>query len=866
MHSFLHKAALCMALLCATGEVCAQNILRDGGTLTTDFEPADPAQGISKLADGNTATSYIAPASQQIHITYQSDQVSEVLRYAITVGTDSLARNPAGWMLFGAPDGKAWTALDAEFGISFTAGERKVFKIASPVPYTSYQLIIFFNSGSPVTEIAELELMDYSNDLTPPVPTAKAQRQDVVIRWSNAGNEKAKGMVISRSDDGIHFVTIDTAALPAKQYTDANVRSNALLLYRLRVLDSNGVSKPSPTVSARSNTLADLPSLNRFADKRVYDTWNIRNAEGIQQAFDDNIYTKLYCYRSFDNLTYVLDGGATAKQYAVTSGNDAPERDPYDWVLEASADSSNWTPLDTRHMEYFIDRHQRKLYPLTNTKSYKYYRLRILTSIGGNDLQLADFQLMGDGNGQVNKNKPAKPGLFQVYGNSPYQLALSWTDSAMNETGYVLQYSADSLHWNSEVALDANSSAYFHRHLHPMTQYYYRLRAENAYGTSAWAYASARTVPDAPPATWQEHWYEHRALLDRVYMNNDIAMYFDYAVDRQQSEWTKAFYTSAWQYVKKNYGSFCDPRLYVVLHSMPPTSIYSGGHPSVVFDSSHDYRNVTDVAGNWADTGNWNHGASVHEMCHIVEGSADDVWGSPAFGLWGDSKWAEIFVYDVYNHMGPAYAYLKNDLYTQMQTQYDDFPRKNTQWFKNWFYPIYDRSADSSQALSRYFLLVSQYFPQHDGAYSKSMNMGEFVHFWSGAAGYNLKQQADTAFGWTDQLEIQFQQARIDYPFTYPDEAPVKTPPSQNGHGGAAPCKYLYPNPASGTIYLDGPDPSENYLVDVYALNGQRVLQTRAMGNNVPLNIASLHNGIYLFVVNSKRSVAFTRLVAVFNK
>lgn len=864
MHSFLHKAVLCVALLCATGSVCAQNILRDGGTLSTDFESYDPTYGVSKLADGNPKTVYIAPTAQQVHITYQGSKLTEVLRYAITAGTDSLTRTPGGWMLFGAPDDHSWMPLDAEFNISFTPGERKVFNIAAPTAYTSYQLILFFNNGSPVTEIAELELIDYSNDRTPPTPTVKAQGQHVVLNWSNAGNEKAKGMVISRSDDGVHFTDIDTTSIPAKQYTDVNVVSNSLLLYRLRVLDSTGVSKASATVSVRSNTLAELPSLNRFADKRVYDTWNIHGEQGVEQAFDDNIYSKLYCYRNFNNLTYVLDGGATAKQYAITTAEDVPERDPYNWALEASADSTNWTPLDTRHAEMFIDRHQRKLYPISNTKAYKYYRLRIITSIGGNDLQLADFQLMGNGNGKLDKSKPAKPGLFQVYGNSPYQLALSWTDSATNETGYLLQYSADSMHWNNEVDIDANSSLYFHRNLHPMTQYYYRLRTENASGVSAWAFASARTLPDVAPATWQEHWPNHDKLLSRVYVDNDIRMYFDDGVDRQTAQWVYKFYSAGWHYVKQNYGTFSDPHLYPILHM--GTDLLSGGHPATVFDSSHDYRNVTDVAGNWADTGTWNHSASIHEMCHIVEGSSHDVKESPAFGLWGDSKWAEIFIYDVYNHMGPQYAYLKNDLYAQMQSTYDSYPRAGTQWFKNWFYPIYSRSADSSQALARYFTLVAEYFPQHNGSYSKSMNMGEFVHFWSGAAGYNLKKQADTAFGWTDQMEIQFQQARLDYPFTYPDEAPVKTPPSQPGHGNTSPCKYLYPNPASGTIYLDGPDPSENYLVDVYALNGQRVLQTRAMGSNVPINVSSLHNGIYLFVVNGKRSVAFTRLIAVFNK
>lgn len=47
------------------------------------------------------------------------------------------------------------------------------------------------------------------------------------------------------------------------------------------------------------------------------------------------------------------------------------------------------------------------------------------------------------------------------------------------------------------------------------------------------------------------------------------------------------------------------------------------------------------------------------------------------------------------------------------------------------------------------------------------MNWGEFIHFWSGAAGVSLKPLATTAFGWTTDFETQFNQARIDFPFAY---------------------------------------------------------------------------------------------------
>jgi len=65
---------------------------------------------------------------------------------------------------------------------------------------------------------------------------------------------------------------------------------------------------------------------------------------------------------------------------------------------------------------------------------------------------------------------------------------------------------------------------------------------------------------------------------------------------------------------------------------------------------------------------------------------------------------------------------------------------------------------------------MSEYFPKNGMRYSRDMNWGEFVHFWSGAAGTNLKTLATNAFGWPTAWENMFQQAQRDFPFTYPDE------------------------------------------------------------------------------------------------
>lgn len=268
-------------------------------------------------------------------------------------------------------------------------------------------------------------------------------------------------------------------------------------------------------------------------------------------------------------------------------------------------------------------------------------------------------------------------------------------------------------------------------------------------------------LAQTPPATWQEHWFEHNQLLNRQFYDNDVAVYYDNDVSNSIT-WPNTFLGDVWRYTKSVYGSFgSDPHLFAIFH----TNKYSGGHPSTYFDASHDNRNVIDVGpGPWTSGTGGDLDITTHEVAHIVEGASKGIHGSPAFPIWGDSKWAEIFIYDVYLALGKTSE--ANRWYNQMQNTTNNFPVAGTHWFRDWFYPIYNNYG-GTQVLNRFFQMLAQYFPKSGNSYSRDMNWGEFIHFWSGAAGVSLKPLATAAFGWTSTFETQFNQARNDFPFAY---------------------------------------------------------------------------------------------------
>lgn len=110
------------------------------------------------------------------------------------------------------------------------------------------------------------------------------------------------------------------------------------------------------------------------------------------------------------------------RQYALTSANDFPQRDPFVWRLLGSNDGgTNWELLDIRHNEVFPERHQRRLFKISNTKAFNVYRLEIIQSrdpANANSVQLAEIELLGETENDLDPT-PCNEDLILVQGENP---------------------------------------------------------------------------------------------------------------------------------------------------------------------------------------------------------------------------------------------------------------------------------------------------------------------------------------------------------------------------------------------------------------------------------------------------------------
>jgi hypothetical protein len=122
-------------------------------------------------------------------------------------------------------------------------------------------------------------------------------------------------------------------------------------------------------------------------------------AETPDHAFDDKLTTKWFCGGNTTPIVDVaLSAPRTITSYSVTSGNDSPDRDPKDWILQGSndLDAGVWTDLDTRTGQIFANRWQLITYTFTNTTAYANYRFMVTANNGSVDFQVAEIKLFGN--------------------------------------------------------------------------------------------------------------------------------------------------------------------------------------------------------------------------------------------------------------------------------------------------------------------------------------------------------------------------------------------------------------------------------------------------------------------------------------
>ncbi|MCT1529698.1 DUF1735 domain-containing protein [Sphingobacterium daejeonense] len=192
---------------------------------------------------------------------------------------------------------------------------------------------------------------------------AKTSSLELTVPWSviNQNLDKKLAVMVELTNSTLHVIN------PTKNYS-------------ILLIDSENVVEVDVTNDAVFSVSRD----------------NTSNANENSPKLIDGNYNSKFLLGDFVDLEAKLVYTEAQKigAYTLTSGNDAPERDPAEWVLYGSNDGTIWEALDTRRTEVFNARNETKRFNIEFPKAYKQFKLHIERTRSSSLFQMSEWRMV----------------------------------------------------------------------------------------------------------------------------------------------------------------------------------------------------------------------------------------------------------------------------------------------------------------------------------------------------------------------------------------------------------------------------------------------------------------------------------------
>jgi alpha-tubulin suppressor-like RCC1 family protein len=373
------------------------------------------------------------------------------------------------------------------------------------------------------------------------------------LEWMDNSTDESS-FVIYRSLDWTNYVEIATVSANSTSYMDDGLDCNTFYAYKVLAHNSAGYSTNGAydtiTTFACGTATVPNPATNLFADaisaSQIYLTWNDNSSDEtgfrIKRSLDNvtfsNITTvsanstsytdygltpnTMYYYKvqayndegnatnsnvssatTMDSITQTIPASptnliasATSSTQASLTWNDNSDNEN-GFVIRRSLDGVSYVDAGSvgANVEVFNDN------GLTANTFY-YYQVCAYNDFGYSTSCGWDTTTTFD----VTVPVPSSPTNLIATATSTSSIQLNWNDNANNETGFLIKRSLDNVTYVNLTTLSSNATSFVDNGLTENTTYYYKVRAFNASGNSAFSNVDNATtfdngqnqVPDAP--------------------------------------------------------------------------------------------------------------------------------------------------------------------------------------------------------------------------------------------------------------------------------------------------------------------------------------------------------------------------------
>jgi len=776
------------------------------------------ASGIEALLDTDPGTFLWVPGEGN-QITYKLARPTVVTSYELAPGPRTGL--PTAWKLEGSVDGADnWTLLaSATDQVLVPGGPKKEASFSNTIPFLWVRLTITKVdtqvAGKPV---APVNLASFRvggsapSGLVPSQPTLQAVLDSNTVHLtfsaSNATSYAIRRYAVDGTLRGPETLVTDTSR------TESDLIPGTAYVYTVQGINGNLRGFPSQ--------IRVLPAGPASAVKDITALYSTAPTFGSEDSgwpasnvTDGQVTSKWYAGIGVSHswLRQEAEAGVVVTYYTLTSANDYPERDPKDWTLEGSNDDFHtFVVLDQQQGQRFPRRYQTRTFAAQQNPGalpFASYRLSITANNGpAADLQLAEWRLYGRSGRALTAPDAPQSLLATPLSSDQIQLTFARPTGRLHPASAIQveratdsQFTRDLVTRTVGPARDADAGPIFdHRalNLNPGTDYYFRVKALNSAGASAVSNtAYAKTGNNPLPTTFSSSngWYptghgEGQPIPDetftKIFSDASVTVYRDSKATRpvgagsapivaSDVSWLTPSLSEAWSYIKSQYPMYSGPQLSVVLGSQPDNPAAS---VTYAWSDKNAYRNlVFSFNADWStrNFSTWPFQSLMHELNHIVESNNNEMQDSPSYAVWGDSHWGEIFMYDLYKHLAsvPSTGVAISDAEALRLSWWEARDTVGSRWLQDWYWPLYNGTLGNTAAghsgaafLRKYFELLAQNYDRIASEYTHSMNLGEYVHFCSAAAGVDLTNAARSAFHFERRplAEAQLAQAQLDYP------------------------------------------------------------------------------------------------------